>query len=377
MTWPVGPTPFADAMVHGEHMATLVDAFPYPWHLPEAQELHATLSDMYPTSRAATFVAAKAGLNTAMLFQDTAAFSLWRDILDTGAGAQKNRDVVRSARDQSPTNPRRPFLDALLAVNPVAVAIDHQERDGTGAPIFIRANDGITEPEALLFHDDLTLAIGRVPWMISVLQRLQAIAPAVCRLRSAGLGVNQYGTGFRIANDLLLTNWHVVTFGATTATGILAEFGFDDDGQGGGTASTAVQCDVTTIQGDASDDWAVVRVAQPMAANIPVIKLSDAADPTLNAPAFLVQHPGGNRKRIAFVRNQITSFDDRVVHYLSDTQAGSSGSPVLDDQGRLVGLHRAGGRPQEVAGKPPLRKNEGVRIPRVRNGLAQRGIAVP
>jgi V8-like Glu-specific endopeptidase len=77
------------------------------------------------------------------------------------------------------------------------------------------------------------------------------------------------------------------------------------------------------------------------------------------------------------VRNQVTAFDDRIVHYLSDTQPGSSGSPVLNDECRLIALHHSGGRPQEVAGKPPMRKNEGIRIPRIATALANLGIGVP
>jgi V8-like Glu-specific endopeptidase len=92
---------------------------------------------------------------------------------------------------------------------------------------------------------------------------------------------------------------------------------------------------------------------------------------------LIIQHPGGERKRVAYVRNQITEFDHRIVHYLSDTQTGSSGSPVFNENGRLIALHHAGGRPQEVAGKAPLRKNERIRIPLILNGLAQIGVAAP
>jgi len=134
---------------------------------------------------------------------------------------------------------------------------------------------------------------------------------------------------------------------------------------------------VTTIEGDPADDWAVIRTAAPLDPAILTLPLTAFADPVREAPAFIVQHPGGDRKRVAYVRNQITDFDDQVVHYLSDTQSGSSGSPVLNEDGKLVALHRIGGRPQEVAGKLPLRKNEGVRISRILEGLEALHIDVP
>ena len=158
---------------------------------------------------------------------------------------------------------------------------------------------------------------------------------------------------------------------------VTAEFGYEDDGQGGGLASIGVPCDVATVAGDAADDWAIIKPASALAETIPIVKLSEAIVPTSGTLAFIVQHPGGQRKRIAFVRNQVTDFDDLAVHYLSDTQAGSSGSPVFHESGRLMALHRAGGTPQEVAAKQPLRKNEGVRIQRIVEKMGQLGIAVP
>jgi len=66
-----------------------------------------------------------------------------------------------------------------------------------------------------------------------------------------------------------------------------------------------------------------------------------------------------------------------VVHYLTDTQEGSSGAPVFDAQGKLIALHHAGGRPQEVAGRAPLKKNEGIRISRIVAGLTAQGVVFP
>lgn len=355
-------------------MSNILDAFPYPFHFREAQELHATLCQIYPTAKGALFVAARVGLDTGMIFGDQAPYFVWKEVLEAAASASKTRMLVRLVRDHNPNNPRIPFLDALQAsVSPV---VDLDPRDSSGAPTFVLGDDQISEPEALLFHDDLTLPIGRVPWLIDVLGRLHQLAPAVCRLEVAGYGAVQRGTAFRIGSNLLLTNWHVLFVNGGAATTVTAEFGYEDDGKGGFAKAAAIPCDTASIRGDQKDDWCVVRTAEPLGERIPMLRLSNSTAPILNAPAFVIQHPGGERKRLAYVRNQITRFDDRVVQYLSDTQGGSSGSPVLDENAKIIALHHAGGRPQEVAGKAPLKKNEGIRISRVRIGLESVGIAV-
>ncbi len=353
-------------------MPDLIDAFPYPWSEPDAQELHAALCQLYPTPKGAMFIAARVGLDPATLFPDQAVVLLWKDILEASAAGLKSRALVQLVLDHNPTNPRRPFLESLLHSQPAAA--DREPRDGNSAALFLEGTDEVTEAEALLFHDDLTLAIGRIDWLIESLRRLQCIAPAVCRLTVSGSGPTQLGTGFRIGEDTILTNWHVLRrFGAPAS--IVAEFGYNDDGKGGGLASSAVICDPATVTADEVSDWGIVNVSEPMGSEIPTLKLSEAAVPHLGAPAFVIQHPAGHRKRLAYVRNQITLVGPNVVHYLSDTQAGSSGSPVLDEGGRLIALHHVGGTPQEVAGKPPLKKNEGIRIERVLAGLQAANIA--
>lgn len=109
----------------------------------------------------------------------------------------------------------------------------------------------------------------------------------------------------------------------------------------------------------------------------PVLKLTEAVSPETGAPAYIIQHPSGDRKRIGFVRNTVTSFDDLVVHYLTDTQEGSSGAPVFNARGQLIALHHAGGRPQQVVGKPPVKKNEGIRITRILKRLQSESVILP
>ena len=95
------------------------------------------------------------------------------------------------------------------------------------------------------------------------------------------------------------------------------------------------------------------------------------------------QSPAGVRDRaprrigaapVLLQDNILLDYDHRVLHYRSPTEGGSSGSPVSDDEWRLIGLHHAGG-----TGMPQLNKaggtyaaNEGITIDAIRGGLAHR-----
>jgi hypothetical protein len=179
-------------------VSALVDAFPYPWHLAEARELHVVLCRLYPTAKGALFVAQQAGIDFAFLNPDQPPYMVWKDVLDAGATARKNRPVVELAKSLHTTNTNAGFLEALLQQrSPVS---DSEPRGAFGAPAFIDGSDEIREPEALLFHDDLTLPIGRVPWLIDVLQRLQSLAPAVCRLEIVRAQLIQHDGGDVLAH---------------------------------------------------------------------------------------------------------------------------------------------------------------------------------
>ena len=344
-------------------MASILDAFPYPFDKAVGRELHLSLCELYPASQPALFAAQKTGLSIYTLNGNQPPYFVWKDILEAAATAQLTRILVETALADFPRSPRRQFLQALLAG-------DTPPSNHDGSTKFRKKADTLTEQEALLYHDDLTLPIGRLPALIEALEILKTLAPAICKMEVSAPGKRGWGTGFRISDGWLLTNQHVLYLEGSAPTAITATFGFDDDGMGGGPAGTAIKCDQDSAKADANDDWGIVRMRQSPGATIPVLGLENSAVPELNSGAFVIQHPAGDRKRIAYARNQITYVDQEVVHYLSDTQTGSSGSPVFDGQGRLIALHRVGGCPQEIAGQTPIRKNEGVRIDWVRQGIA-------
>lgn len=354
-------------------MPPVLDSFPFDWTRREAQELHMALVSLYPQRNGALFIAGKVGIQPFELNVDQPVLYLWHDILDEGARRQKNRDIAKLARDQNQTNPARPLLDALLSDAPIAV--EPQRRAADGSAVFISGDDQVGEKEALLFQDNLLTGIGLVPGLIETLRSMVALAPAVCLLHvNVGPSLTR-GTGFRIGADLVLTNQHVLLPYGASPTKIVAEFGFETDAQGNGLASTSLAADVASVVADEDDDWGVVRVAG-MKAAWPVIDIRKAVDPVKGEAAYILQHPLGGRKQLGFVRNTVTDYGDQVLHYLTDTQPGSSGSPVFNAAGKLIGLHHASGAPQEALGKAPVRNNEGIRIPRVLAGIAQRQVSL-
>lgn len=352
-------------------MTSILGATTYPFHREDARRLHMALSQLYPAPQSALLLAQQAGMDASMIFISQPPFLLWKDILDQAVNEGLLCQLLQAVKQRlNASSPFRPLLDDVLADRPVRAS--GGPRNDDGAPHFIYDTDQVHEPEALLYQDDLSIQIGRVPALISTLQGLLALSPSVCKLTIEIGSAGQFGTAFRIGPDRLLTNWHVVhaTTDGAAATAITAEFGYEDDGAGGVRAATAIRCDPASVRSSRDDDWAVIRTQDPLSPDWTVVRLENAAMPVLGGAAFVIQHPQGARKRVSIVRNQVSFFDDRVVQYLADTQVGSSGAPVFNQAGRLIALHHAGGRPQEVLGKAPVRKNEGIRIARIIENLA-------
>jgi endonuclease G len=176
--------------------------------------------------------------------------------------------------------------------------------------------------------------------------------------------VTSYGTGSLVAPNVLLTNHHVLPDAATAAPSVI-EFDFEDgpDGQPRQSRNFAFAPDALFIA-DEHLDFAVVAV-DPGAAALagygfnPLTEAEGKA--IIGEFVTIVQHPRGERKQVALRDNRIVDVVEEVLHYEADTEPGSSGSLVFNDQWEAVALHRASVPHQSKDGVI----NEGTRISRV------------
>jgi len=198
------------------------------------------------------------------------------------------------------------------------------------------------EREAILAQDDM-LPVG-------YLQAGLAAARSVARLQvtRSDNGKQYWGTGWLLTQSLLITNHHV--FNArndneqpATAADFLSQalhttVQFDVDSVNSGSALLGID-DLITADGNL--DYAVVRLKRPadrtgLSVSWSPLQMGSADVVPLN----IIQHPVGQPKKIAIRNNLATAADPPELRYFTSTLGGSSGSPVLDDAWRVVGIHR-------------------------------------
>jgi V8-like Glu-specific endopeptidase len=206
-----------------------------------------------------------------------------------------------------------------------------------------------------------------------MLEVLLDLSKAVARV--SGL---QTGTGFLIADDLLMTNNHVID-SAEAAEKCAFQFNYQLDRGGkelpvltarartGGLFCTSPIAPHNTTPDQL--DYTIVQLADVPRGVVPL-----ALKPTAvkrDSRLAVIQHPGGSYKKISMQNNFVEYVDEHVVQYSTSTEPGSSGSPLISDDFEVVGLHHAGGHLSEPATKRRYLRNEGIRMSAILNDLQQ------
>ena len=181
---------------------------------------------------------------------------------------------------------------------------------------------------------ELALAVSRFTGRVHIRQR---------QGRTAG-----FGTGFMVSPRLLLTNNHVLPTPEFAAHSEI-EFDFQNDRRGRPLPVVVygLEPDVFFLTNEHLDYTLIA--ARPMSVSGKDLKLYgwNRLDPEqgkalLGDALNIVQHPKGEPKQIVLRSNQLVDLLSEFAHYATDTEPGSSGSPVYNDQWEVVALHHSG-----------------------------------
>lgn len=226
-------------------------------------------------------------------------------------------------------------------------------------------------------------------------ERLLKVERRVCRVEMDG---DALGTGFLVGPDAVLTNWHV--FEAAKDAGKADKLGcrFDFEKLPDGTTQPGQL--VALAGADALDtspyspgekvgkpddpmptaeqlDYALLRLAtrvgdqQVDGAPRGWITLPKAVLPlAANAPILIVQHPEGSPMKLAMDTEAVVGLNGNGtrLRYKTNTEPGSSGSPVFSMDWDLVALHHSG---DPKYSNPSF--NQGVPIELIRQRIEKDG----
>lgn len=150
-------------------------------------------------------------------------------------------------------------------------------------------------------------------------------------------------TGFMITDDILMTNNHVFE-NKEEANSARIQFNYRMDISDNPSDPDNWECDGDSLFITNPDlDYSIVRLKSKRNTQAGKkwghFNLDGNARISENQRVNIIQHPKGRFKEIAFRDNQVKAVGSNYVQYLTDTDYGSSGSPVLDDWFEVVALH--------------------------------------
>jgi len=234
--------------------------------------------------------------------------------------------------------------------NIVRAVLDKIMHRATGMPRL----DPATLPETnekIVFSDDMVTFGFMEAGVKAAAAVLKLYVPrfenGIARNNSKGEHMTYLGTGWLLTESLVMTNHHVINARNDNEAAALtpdferqarttrAQFDFDADNLAG----IDTQID-SVLAWNQSLDYAILRI--PATGREPLrrstVSVEMGSDPI---PVNIIQHPGGRSKRYGIRNNLVSAATATELRYFTDTESGSSGSPVFNEKWEVVALHRA------------------------------------
>ncbi|MCX6316023.1 MAG: trypsin-like peptidase domain-containing protein [Bacteroidetes bacterium] len=316
-------------------------------------QLRDALSMMIPFREDTLSYLTEAGINWRNVAMPNNALTLWHNIISYADENGQLTDLVRVMVESFPQNPYLiSYRDNIhYSLGPDLASL------GWRSPV---------EKEALEKLTGSTSTLLPIQFLQKGVQKARSVARILIR-REKG---TEAGTGFLLPNNLLITNHHVIGDAATAG---IASIQFNYEQSLNGTTITPVEFALDPASGFATSeasDWTAVRIMGDANKDFGALTL-EPVQVSRNEFVNIIQHPGGQFKQIAMYHNMVTYADSDVVQYLTDTEPGSSGSPVFNSEWKVVALHHSGGMLREPGTSKNLVRNEGIHINQVIEGIRQ------
>lgn len=318
------------------------------WSGAQLDALHAALISAYPTeARLKRLLRTELDLRLNTVAGGANYGEMVFELIEALEAKDRLLELLAAAQRNNPGNVKlRDFIGSLPSDrkqgDPQADVVRQGPDFDWRGPTDERELEGLLRPQREVTSYDMAF-----------IQRASQPAAAVCRIELPNQ--EAIGTGFLIAKNLLLTNYHVIAPDEDSDPYVFLDqitlrFGYltMQSGQGAagqtfGLAATNPLLQFATVEQGL--DYALLRIDDDIvsAQDLQPIRFQLRRLPDRNMNIHILQHPEGKTLQVTFSNNGITGVYERdgLIQYVSDTAVGSSGSPCFNDNWELVAVHHA------------------------------------
>ncbi|MEV0388891.1 serine protease [Nonomuraea sp. NPDC050643] len=255
-------------------------------------------------------------------------------------GSGPERDEAGQRRERGETFPDTPEMLAARTARLI-------QRNGIPVEAALDATRGESLDRPRMYERILGVAKDLQAW--SFLPRGVRAARTVARISVSENGREiPIGTGFLVSPRLLLTNHHVFPYAEAAAQAFVefdAQVTVDNTPDVSRRFTLAPE---TLFIADFALDFALVLL-NPDADGRPPGEtfgwnrlIVQTGKLVIGEPVNIIGHPSGRLKEISIRENRLEARLDDFLQYQTDTEPGSSGSPVFNDQWEVTALHHSG-----------------------------------